>query len=279
MSTPQPSTPPDAASESVATSRRNAKLPMWLVPGIVILGGAFWYFAPKSVPKESPLEPRPATSTVAVPPERTAFAPKPAASSASTAAALALTAAPVAQAASGAASAVAVAGVDPSTAPAAQSPAQDLMSMLRSAVDALILRTDAVEQHDRLHETQIAELRADLQALKATQQGKSDAAKVSHNLSHGRSRSTHYAAARTAKPKPAPVATVPSEQGALLAVDLWAGKPSVVLSRTSPSGTELRFFNEGETSGHVTVKQADVATQRAMFATPTGEFTLAPKER
>jgi type II secretory pathway pseudopilin PulG len=149
------------------------------------------------------------------------------------------------------------------------------MAMLRAAVDALILRTDAVEQHDRLHETQISELRAELLALKASQQGKSDAAKLSHN----RSRSTRYAASRTAAAKPAPVASAPTEQGALLAVDLWGGRHSVAISRTSPGGAELRFFNEGETSGRVTVKQADVGTQRATFATPSGEFTLAPKER
>lgn len=147
--------------------------------------------------------------------------------------------------------------------------------MLRSAVDGLILRFDAAEQHDKTQDTQISELRAELLALKTSQQGKSDASK----LSHSRVRPSRHALSRNAATKPSPAASTPTEQGALLAVDLWAGKPSVAVSRTSPGGTELRFFNEGETSGRVTVKQADVGTQRATFATPTGEFTLAPKER
>lgn len=73
--------------------------------------------------------------------------------------------------------------------------------------------------------------------------------------------------------------TASSAEGAVLAVDLWGGKPSVALARSGEGGTELRFFNEGETQGRVTVKRADVATQKATFATPAGEFTLVPKEQ
>ena len=76
-----------------------------------------------------------------------------------------------------------------------------------------------------------------------------------------------------------PAAARGSADGSVLAVDLWGGKPSVALARTGTGGTELRFFNEGESQGRVTLKRADVGSQKATFATPTDEFTLAPKER
>jgi hypothetical protein len=41
----------------------------------------------------------------------------------------------------------------------------------------------------------------------------------------------------------------------------------------------VRFLNEGETQGSVTLKRADVGTQRATFSTPGGDLTLAPKEQ
>jgi hypothetical protein len=87
-----------------------------------------------------------------------------------------------------------------------------------------------------------------------------------------------------ARPAPSAVsaaasAAEASAAGAVLAVDLWGGRQSVALGRTVPGseGTELRFFGEGETQGRVTVKRADLGSQTATFATPAGEFTLAPK--
>ncbi|WP_143450457.1 hypothetical protein [Janthinobacterium sp. BJB446] len=82
----------------------------------------------------------------------------------------------------------------------------------------------------------------------------------------------------------APTRTVPAPSRAdpdsaqLLSIDLWGGKPSVVVGRKRGDGAEVTFLNEGEKQGRVTVKRADVDSQRAILATDRGDVVLSREE-
>jgi hypothetical protein len=164
----------------------------------------------------------------------------------------------------------------------------DTFASLRVALDQLTGRVATLEAHDRGHDEQIAALRSDVDALKADRVAAAASASAataasgaSARASAGRVRRHVMAAARPAPSVASGSASAAeaSAAGAVLAVDLWGGRPSVALGRTVPGseGTELRFFGEGETQGRVTVKRADLSSQTATFAMPAGEFTLAPK--
>ena len=82
----------------------------------------------------------------------------------------------------------------------------------------------------------------------------------------------------------APTRTVPAplradpDSAQLLSIDLWGGKPSVVVGRKRGDGAEVTFLNEGEKQGRVTVKRADVDSQRAILATDRGDVVLSREE-
>ena len=82
----------------------------------------------------------------------------------------------------------------------------------------------------------------------------------------------------------APTRTMPTRSNAdpdsaqLLSIDLWGDKPSVVVGRKRGDGTEVTFLNEGEKQGRVTVKRADVGSQRAILATDRGDVVLNREE-
>lgn len=82
----------------------------------------------------------------------------------------------------------------------------------------------------------------------------------------------------------APVRLTPARGNAdtdaaqLLSIDLWGGKPSVVVGRPRGDGTELTFLNEGEKQGRITVKRADVVSQRAVLTTDHGDVVLSREE-
>ena len=64
---------------------------------------------------------------------------------------------------------------------------------------------------------------------------------------------------------PTVTAAAPSQRAAqLLAVDIWDGKPSVVIGTTDPSD-RVRFLREGDQHNGVIVKQVDARRQRAVF--------------
>lgn len=69
-----------------------------------------------------------------------------------------------------------------------------------------------------------------------------------------------------------------SDSAQLLSIDLWGGKPSVVVGRNRGDGTEVTFLNEGEKQGRVTVKRADVGSQRAVMGTDRGDVVLSREE-
>ena len=182
-------------------------------------------------------------------------------------------------------------------------PAVDTPATLRTALNALTGRADTLEAVDREntalvqdHATKLAELRKEIELLKGNTQlaakGAAPRAASAKTASAGTDLDMNDATAEPAQAqRPAPparrtVAARPtrpsptsSADASVLAVDLWGGKPSVAVGRPGATGTELRFLNEGESQGRVTLKRADIASQNATFVTPDGERTYAPRER
>ena len=281
---PQDSTLPRTPSTpDISDARpRRSKLPLVAIAAAVVLIGFAANLAfKKSHSEPSPLEPSPATRSVLVPAESEPVklpvaAAKPAASAGN-----ALASAAVA-AANGASTAITA--------------AVDTFASLRLSIDQLTGRVGAVEARERARDEQLASLRMDVDALKTapltaraasaspTSVVATDAEPVRAEVAPAPRVVAHR---RTASPRRSTAANPPvpsaaargSADGSVVAVDLWGGKPSVALARTGTGGTELRFFNEGESQGRVTLKRADVGSQKATFVTPTGEFTLAPKEQ
>ncbi|MFC7410330.1 hypothetical protein [Hydrogenophaga atypica] len=52
---------------------------------------------------------------------------------------------------------------------------------------------------------------------------------------------------------------------ALLSVDLWDGKPSVVVGTTDPANPQVRVLKPGDSLSGVTLKQVDMSGQKATF--------------
>lgn len=283
---PQDSTLPRAAgTPDISDARpRRSKLPLVaIVVAVVLIAFAANLAFKKSSPATSPLEPSPATSSVLVPAEREptklpVAVVKPAASAANALASAAVAAA--------------------NSASMAITVAVDTFATLRSSIDLLTGRVSATEARERARDEQVASLRMDVDALKtaplaaraasvaASAVANTDAEPVRAEgaspprvVARRRAASTRQSIAANPTTASATARASASAEGSVLAVDLWGGKPSVALARTGTGGTELRFFNEGESQGRVTLKRADVGSQKATFATPTGEFTLAPKEQ
>ena len=288
--TQNPTTPLAADLSNVSDARtRKSVLPAVFATVALLLiavAGWLWFHKPQaaSSPSPSPLEPTPATTSVLVPAEREPV-PVPG---------------PVSASSSPAKAAVATAD----SASAAVNAVVDTLATLRVGLNQLTGRVDTLEAHEHTHDDQMTALRSDVDRLKAdwlaaAASAPTAAASSAAAVSTGDSARTAHAGSSARPPRSAPgqvahrrvavtdrratdagtASTPSSAEGAVLAVDLWGGKPSVALARSGEGGTELRFFNEGETQGRVTVKRADVATQKATFATPAGEFTLAPKEQ
>ena len=254
-------TPPRAARP--AASRRAVPVLVGLT-ALLLVGTAGWSWLSRSdggTRQSSPLEPTAATDRVLVP------------------------AADVAPASGLAAAAVATA--DGAT--KAVGAVADTLTSLRASLDQLTGRVDALESADRAQNTrldaveqssrsqgeQVAALRSDMDRFAQERNAVQANAKVSNSVGKSAPKPRHATTAR--KPAPAKASTPSAD---VLAVDLWAGKPSVVVAHTGESGgKELRFVNEGEAAGRVTLKRADIGSQEATFATPAGDKTLAAKER
>jgi len=69
------------------------------------------------------------------------------------------------------------------------------------------------------------------------------------------------AAAR--RPAPAPVAPQPSQK--LLAIDMWNGRPSVVVGHGPGQPSQVRVMEPGDTLGGLTLRSVDVAAGSATF--------------
>ena len=66
----------------------------------------------------------------------------------------------------------------------------------------------------------------------------------------------------------------PKGQGALLAVDMWDGKPSAVIGTGIPGDRRVRVLQPGEQLAGVALVKADARRGSATFSTGTGVFTM-----
>jgi small-conductance mechanosensitive channel len=160
------------------------------------------------------------------------------------------------------------------TAPQASAPGvpdakEDAAALLRASLEQLTSRVSALEDSGRAQAEQIAALRSSLEQAAARQAERPPHA-VQANAAPARSPRRSPGAAPSQKQPPT---------ASVLAVDLWGGQPSVVVAKDGADGAELRFISQGETQGRVTLKRADVANQRATFATSAGEFTMGVGDR
>lgn len=214
---------------------------------LVLVAGLLWWKRSHVSSQTASLEPVPATTSILIPAE-----PDTAASSVGAKA-------PEAQA----------------SAPAMLEPKVEGTSPPHPAIEQLTTRVAALEDIHRTHAEQITALRAALNQVTAARQ-------VERDKSVERAQpAVHATATRARRPSlVTPTATSPQQAtAAILAVDLWGGQPSVVVSKEGADGAEVRFISQGETQGRVTLKRADVENQRATFATSTGEFTMSAGER
>jgi len=161
-----------------------------------------------------------------------------------------------------------------SPAPAPQDPAP-----VATAAPAVPTSSDAVAQVgiNAGFAAAITQLQADVAALKGRQ-----AAPAATGSATDAS-STPAPARRVVRVRPAPVPQVSEQEaarqaalaaqaaeaaqarGAVLAVDLWDGRPSVVVGTGSPQDRRVQFLLEGDRRNGITLKAADVRRQEAVF--------------
>jgi hypothetical protein len=288
---------PDAkvAQQAAAanTTRSMVTNPWFLVPALavsVFFGATLWSMTRTGTAK-SPLEPTAATQSVLVPTSSESVKPR----------------APLPNMVPATAAVVAVASTaQPSDAmarvaapsPAAANDGGDGVPALRALVQELKGRVEQLEVAQREQEGKLASVTTELATLKSSGSHTSQMVvattplatklQVADKATDSGARRRHSLRARSvegragAKPGTGALADSRSripETGAVLAVDMWGGVPSVAVARTGATGTELRFLNEGESQGNVTLKSADMAAQKATFNTPAGDLTLASQER
>jgi type II secretory pathway pseudopilin PulG len=158
------------------------------------------------------------------------------------------------------------------SAPGASDPKGDSDAPLRAGIEQLKARVAALEDAGRAQAEQITALRNSLDQISARQ---------AERAAERAPQAVQANAAPTRSRRPAATAGASQKQptASVLAIDLWGGQPSVVVSKDGADGAELRFISPGETQGRVTLKSADVANQRATFATSAGEFTMSAGDR
>jgi hypothetical protein len=156
--------------------------------------------------------------------------------------------------------------------PVASDPKDDSDAPLRAGIEQLKARVAALEDAGRAQAEQITALRSSLDQVSARQ---------AERAAERAPQAVQANAAPTRSRRPAATAVASQKQptASVLAIDLWGGQPSVVVSKDGADGAELRFISPFETQGRVTLKRADVANQRATFATSAGEFTMSAGDR
>ena len=268
--------------------------PVMLAVGALVLAsgaGFMWLQKSRAAAEVSPLEPTAAVLSVPVP------------ASAAEKAALAAVAKPDADPSPNALVSAAVTAANSGSSVVAA--VTDTFASLRNSLNNLTGRVDVLEASDRDKNEKIAGLRSDVDRIGSSQVATAagaaaptvatvatnssakvapaaiDAPRAKPAVRVHRTASVSHNGARTrvARAAPAPVTPPVTTDASVLAVDMWGGRPSVAVGKTGATGMELRFLNEGESNGSVTLKRADVGSQRATFNTPGGELTLAPKEQ
>jgi hypothetical protein len=273
----------DTSSISATGSATVKRRPSFLIPLVLILaivGGMVWFATRK--PTESPLGAAPGVAaTVPVQPRNAAAEPTLPAPTEVAAPNSVTTTQPDSPTGSVVSAAVAATSAVQGV---VQQPLGNLAATLSAGFTSLTGRVDRLETVTAKPDEQIAALRTDVDTLR--QGAPRTAASSPLSAAPGRTGElviTPRPRAATVHPTqaPIPVATVarPAAEAQLLAVDLWGGKPSVVVSRTTGTGSDVRFLGEGERQGSVTVRAADVAAQSATFDTAGGAVTITRQER
>ena len=127
------------------------------------------------------------------------------------------------------------------------------------ALDADSVQT-LLERQQSQSET-LARLERDVSAIAASVAQMKDA-QEQRAAAAAAARSQARRVARAAA-RPVAAASAPRPAAQLLSIDMWDGKPSVVIGSTDRP--DVRFLREGDQQAGVTVRQADPRRQRAVF--------------
>ena len=153
---------------------------------------------------------------------------------------------------------------EPSPAPEMSAPAQAAPTPVTPAAAPDLA---ALEARIRTLEEQIKTLRAG--HATATAKQTNTAAKQSKPARRQVASDTRQAA-RSDRPAP----KAPAQ---LLAVDLWDGRPSVVIGTGARGDKRTRVLQPGESFNGIALQSVDVGNQRATFSTGTGTVTMEVK--
>lgn len=125
-----------------------------------------------------------------------------------------------------------------------------------------LVKQDQEQRLARL-EQQVAQLLESAKPRQAAPRPVSAAGRTAQGLSSAAGKAKADAAL---KPAQDTKASADASHGvALLSVDLWDGKPSVVVGTTDPAHPQVRVLKPGDSLSGVTLKQVDMSGQKATF--------------
>lgn len=127
-----------------------------------------------------------------------------------------------------------------------------------------LVKRDQEQRIARL-EQQVAQLLESAKPRQAAPRPVSAAGRTAQGLSSAAGKAKAKADAAL-KPAQDTKASADASHGvALLSVDLWDGKPSVVVGTTDPAHPQVRVLKPGDSLSGVTLKQVDMSGQKATF--------------
>ena len=139
----------------------------------------------------------------------------------------------------------------------------------RKIVDALVQRVTKNEALSQSNEARITEMEKQVKELRELLTAKKPAASTASAAPVRRAQPR-----RPARPRPAAVAAAPAPapkyNGQILSVDMWGGKPSVVISTGDPNDKRVRILSPGESLNGITLKDANVQSRTATFEVGNG---------
>ncbi|GKT25036.1 hypothetical protein [Acidovorax sp. SUPP3334] len=244
---------PQASADDAARRRRPFGKATTLIM-VLLLALIAWMAYGRWMRSDAPLAPEPAA--LAQPAEPAATADAAQADPASAAASLDA-AAPQQQASPSVAAASAVA---PQALPEPTHP--ELPAIDAGAATA----TDAQDQRLERLESQLARIESLLTQRPANQAATNAPAAVTATRPQVRPRSP------AAKPATAIQPETPTLAGQLLSVDLWDGRPSIVVGTGEAADQRVRVLQQGDSYNGITLKAIDVAARRATFDVGQGRL-------
>ena len=142
-------------------------------------------------------------------------------------------------------------------------------SVNAAAFDALVQRVTKNEALSQSNEARITEMEKQVKELRELLTAKKPAASTASAAPVRRAQPR-----RPAQPRPAAVAAAPAPapkyNGQILSVDMWGGKPSVVISTGDPNDKRVRILSPGESLNGITLKDANVQSRTATFEVGNG---------